>query len=104
MNTASSTTAASLRLHLVPAGRRLDFDTAPGQYAYVYRRCQNQSWQCVAHNACSPFLDQAPLAPEAAPEYVVRYRDAAGTPVADTSVVRADPAKLPGSPSWFALN
>ncbi|KUG08375.1 hypothetical protein ASU33_09395 [Solirubrum puertoriconensis] len=90
-------------MHLVPAGRRLDFDTSPGSYAYVYRRCRNQQWQCVAQNACSPYLDQAVLEPSAAPEYMVYYRNADGTTTAETTVVRADPAGMPISPSWINL-
>ncbi|WP_162910470.1 hypothetical protein [Hymenobacter oligotrophus] len=92
-----------MHLHLVPAGRRLDFEITPGNYAYVYRRCRNQQWQCVAQNACSPYLDKAPIDPQAAPEYVVRYRNAAGTVTAATPVVRADPAGLPGGPNWTNL-
>ncbi|MBX0289065.1 hypothetical protein K3G63_01370 [Hymenobacter sp. HSC-4F20] len=94
---------SSLQLHLVPAGRRLDFITASGSFAYVYRRCCPQDWQCVANNARSPFLDTSHLAPEAAPEYLILFRDAAGTTVGATSVVQAHPSGLPARPSWISL-
>ncbi|UYZ59542.1 hypothetical protein [Hymenobacter latericus] len=95
--------ASAIQLHLVPAGRRLDFNVSPGNYAYVYRRCRNQEWQCVAHNACSPYLDKAPIEPSAAPEYMVHYRNADGTVTAATDVVRADPAGMPRTTSWINL-
>ncbi|OON66458.1 hypothetical protein [Hymenobacter sp. CRA2] len=85
--------SAAVQLHLVPAGRRLDFPVAPGQYAYVFRRAPHEPWQCVAHNACSPYLDRSPA--NGVIEYMVHYRDAAGTLVTTTAVVRANPALLP---------
>lgn len=97
------TSTLPLQLHLVPAGRRLDFTTTMGRFAYVYRRCQHQGRQCVARNACSPFLDTATLEPEAAPEYFIRYRDASGATLGATSVVRADPVGFPAWPNWVRL-
>ncbi|UYZ63691.1 hypothetical protein [Hymenobacter weizhouensis] len=96
-------TQAPLQLYLVPAGRRLDFTTPPGQYAYVYRRLPQQAWQCIAQNACSPFLDRTALPMGAVPEYQVRYRNAAGTIVALSTPVQAIPASLPASPNWTSL-
>ncbi|GGG57682.1 hypothetical protein [Hymenobacter glacieicola] len=97
------TSTLLLQLHLVPAGRRLDFPTTTSSFAYVYRRCQHHGWQCVARNACSPFLDTTSLEPEAAPEYVIRYRDASGATLGVTSVVQAHPAGLPARPNWVSL-
>jgi hypothetical protein len=95
--------SASLQLHLVPAGRRLDFSTAPGQFAYVYRRSRNEQWQCVAKNACSPYLDRTPSTPGATHEYMVQYMDATGAVINKTPIVRAAPALMPATPSWINL-
>lgn len=103
MNTRTSALTAPLQLHLVPAGRRLDFTTANGCFAYVYRRCRAQGWQCVANNARSPYLDTTHLDSEAAPEYLIRFRDAAGAIVGATGVVQAHPIGLPARPSWISL-
>jgi hypothetical protein len=92
-----------LQLHLVPAGRRLDFEAPAGHYAYIYRRCQGQEWECVAQNARSPFLDLSPLDAKAVPEYMVRYRNANGATTANSSVVCADPAQLPCGISWISV-
>jgi hypothetical protein len=93
-----------LQLHLVPAGRRLDFATAPGQYAYVYRRNQQEpEWLCVAHNACSPFFDRSLQPGEDTVEYCVDYRDADGAITARTHVVQAAPARLPARIGWLNL-
>ncbi len=82
-----SAPTARLRLHHVPAGRRLDFDKAPGQYAYLYRRSCSLPWQCIAYNARSPHLDQWPLPPGDHAEYVVYYYDAAGQLTGHTAAV-----------------
>lgn len=92
-----------LQLHLVPAGRRLEFTTDAGCVAFVYRRCQQEDWQCVARNAHSPFLDTTVLAPGAAPQYVVRYHNAAGQPLATTAVVQSHPVAMPARTSWINL-
>ncbi|UOQ77691.1 hypothetical protein MUN84_03175 [Hymenobacter sp. 5516J-16] len=97
------TSTFPLHLHLVPAGRRLDFTIKAGSFAYVYRRQANQEWKCVARNACSPFLDTSVLEPEAAPEYVIRYRDASGATLGVTSVVQAHPVGFPARPNWVSL-
>ncbi|TGD79670.1 hypothetical protein [Hymenobacter wooponensis] len=94
---------ATLHLHLVPAGRRLDFPTPAGQFAYVYRRGRNQSWQCVARNACSPYLDRTSNLSATTHEYMVQYLDTNGEVIQKTSIVRAAPAGLPVSPSWISL-
>lgn len=103
MLTRTNSPAAALQLHLVPAGRRLDFATIPGQFADVYRRNRSQSWQCVAQNACSPFLDLGPLTPGDTPEYRVHYRDTQGSVTAVTPVVQAHPGSLPAVTSWINL-
>ena len=96
--------AAPLQLHLVPAGRRLDFSTAPGQYAYIYRRSKQQhDWQCVAHNACSPYFDRGHQPGADTLEYCIHYRDANGTVTARTPVVQAAPARLPARIGWLNL-
>jgi hypothetical protein len=82
---------AALQLHVVPAGRRLDFSLLPGRFAYVYRRSRGQQWECVARNACSPYLDYTPILPETSCEYVVQYRDAQGTVASQTPIVRVAP-------------
>ena len=97
------TPPATLELPLVPAGRRLDFPTSPGQFAYVYRRGRNQSWQCVARNACSAYLDRTPNQAGTTHEYMVRYVDTTGHVIHTTPIVRAAPAGLPASPSWISL-
>ena len=94
---------ATLQLHLVPAGRRLDFSISPGQFAYVYRRGRGQQWECVARNACSPHLDRMPVSPDATYEYLVQYRDASGLVTSKTPIVRVAPAMLPASPSLVSL-
>jgi hypothetical protein len=86
---------AALQLHIVPAGRRLDFDSVPSCFAYVYRRQHQQDWQCVARNACSPFFDRTPIAKDSQPEYVVCYCDAAGTIKAATSIAAVPAAATP---------
>lgn len=93
----------ALQLHLVPAGRRLDFDIPAGHFAYVYRRLPRQAWQCIAHNACSPLLDRHPLPAGVAPEYQVRFRNAAGELVSSSAVVQAAPAGRPASPAWTSM-
>jgi hypothetical protein len=103
MLTLSTSSAETLQLHLVPAGRRLDFASIPGQFADVYRRSRNQSWQCVAQNACSPFLDRVPLTPGDTPEYRVHYRDSKGFVTATTPSVQAHPLSLPAVTSWLNL-
>jgi hypothetical protein len=95
--------SAILELHLVPAGRRLDFPTPLGQFAYVYRRGRNQAWECVARNACSPYLDRTVFSSDVTHEYRVQYRNTLGRVVSTTPVVRAAPAMLPASPSWISL-
>ena len=95
--------SATLHLHLVPAGRRLDFPTPEGQFAYVYRRGRNQSWQCVARNACSPYLDRSSNQSGTTYEYMVQYLDTAGDVIHKTPIVRAAPSGLPASPSWISL-
>ncbi|GAB2794066.1 hypothetical protein HNQ93_003828 [Hymenobacter luteus] len=92
-----------LQLHLVPAGRRLEFTTKAGCFAFVYRRCQQEDWQCVACNARSPFLDMAVLPPGAAPQYVVRYHNAAGAPLGATAMVQSHPVAMPVRTSWINL-
>ncbi|GGF26844.1 hypothetical protein [Hymenobacter cavernae] len=78
-----------LKLHHVPAGRRLDFTTQPGRFAYVYRRRDYQEWQCVARNACSPYLDVTFIPADTLTEYVVCYCDAGGNITATTPIVHA---------------
>ncbi|RPD47852.1 hypothetical protein DNI29_10470 [Hymenobacter sediminis] len=97
------TSTSSLQLHLVPAGRRLDFTPAPGCFAYVYRRCQLEGWQCIAQNARSPFLDTSALPLGTAPEYVVQYQNGAGALMGATPIVQAHPLALPVGPSWVSL-
>lgn len=82
----------TLQLYAVPAGRRLDFSLLPGHFAYVYRRSRGRQWECVARNACSPYLDYTATSPETRYEYVVQYRDAHGTVASQTPIVRATPA------------
>lgn len=103
MFTFSQSPAETLQLHLVPAGHRLDFSTVPGYYADVYRRSRNQPWQCVARNACSPFLDRVPLMPGDTPEYRVHYRDTTGSVTSITPAVQAHPLSLPPATSWLNL-
>lgn len=98
-----STLSASLRLHLVPAGRRLDFAQEPGQYAYVYRRCHYCPWECIARNARSPFIDPGVLPVGAPAEYVVLYQDAAGHVTAATAIVAVTMAQLPTATSVLQL-
>jgi hypothetical protein len=97
MLTPTYQSSAALQLHLVPAGRRLDFEILPGYFAYVYRRHNQKAWQCVARNACSPYFDHSAAPAHAQPEYVVCYCDAAGTIKAATSIVAAPPANFPVS-------
>ncbi|MCC3160628.1 hypothetical protein LJ737_25545 [Hymenobacter sp. 15J16-1T3B] len=99
----TSTLSSSLRLHMVPAGRRLDFAQVPGHYAYVYRRSRYAPWECIAHNARSPFVDSAPLPVGAPTEYVVVYQDAAGHVTAATSIVPALSAQLPPTTCLLGL-
>lgn len=77
-----------LQLHHVPAGCRLDFTVMPDCYAQVYRRCQFQGWECVARNACSPFIDRASMPVGAAVEYVVLYHNAQGGVTGATAIVQ----------------
>lgn len=98
-----STLSASLQLHLVPAGRRLDFTMPPGHYAYVYRRCHYCAWECIARNARSPFIDHSHLPVGAPAEYVVLYHDAAGSVTAATAIVAATTAQLPTPTSVLRL-
>ena len=79
----------TLKLHQVPAGRRLDFITTPGRFAYVYRRQDYQQWQCVARNACSPYFDSAAVPAGIVLEYVVCYCDAGGDITATSPIVQA---------------
>ncbi|HEX8426889.1 hypothetical protein [Hymenobacter sp.] len=90
--------SASLQLHLVPAGRRLDFDMVPSCFAYVYRRQHQHAWQCVARNACSPYFDRSSLSDDSQPEYVVCYCDAAGTIKAATSIAATPPVAATPAP------
>lgn len=98
-----STLSTFLQLHLVPAGRRLDFTQAPGHYACVYRRCHYCPWECIAHNASSPFIDHSLLPLGAPTEYVVVYHDAAGHVTAATAIVAATAAQLPAATSVLRL-
>jgi hypothetical protein len=82
---------ATLQLHVVPAGRRLDFSLLPGHFAYVYRRSRGRQWECVARNAHSPYLDYMPTSPDTSYEYVVQYRDAQSSVVSQTPIVRVTP-------------
>ena len=95
MFTPTQAPSAALHLHLVPAGRRLDFEGVPGCFAYVYRRQHQQAWQCVARNACSPYFDRSPVTRDAQPEYVVCYCDAAGNIKAATAIAATPPATTP---------
>ncbi|GAB3835959.1 hypothetical protein GCM10028821_33550 [Hymenobacter jeollabukensis] len=88
---------------MVPAGRRLDFAQLPGHYAYVYRRDRNGPWECIAHNASSPFIDRTPLPPGAPTEYQLIYHDATGRDTAATGIVQALPAQLPPATSLLGL-
>lgn len=76
---------------------------APGQFAYVYRRSRGQQWHCVARNACSPYLDPTPAAPDTSDEYVVHYRDASGLVVGRTPIVHVAPMMLPASSTRVGL-
>jgi hypothetical protein len=82
-----------LHLHLVPAGRRLDFARRPGSYAHVYRRHDYADWQCIARNACSPFIDPSPLPPGTPTEYVVLYYCPGGQVTAATPIVPVGPQR-----------
>lgn len=97
------TSTSSLQLHLVPAGRRLDFTPVSGCFAYVYRRCQQEGWQCIARNACSPFLDTDILPLGTAPEYVIQYQNKAGALAGASPIVQAHPVAMPAGPSWVNL-
>ncbi|GAB3226205.1 hypothetical protein GCM10027346_08300 [Hymenobacter seoulensis] len=88
--------SVALQLHEVPAGRRLDFDTPRGLFAYLYRRYGQQPWQCIARNACSPHIDHTPLPSYTIPEYVVCYCDAAGDIKAATRIASAAFSEVPG--------
>ncbi|MCA8829512.1 hypothetical protein [Hymenobacter pini] len=88
----SSSSITQLLLHRIPAGNRLDFSPQPGLFAYVYRRHGLQCWQCVAHNACSPFIDRMPPASNEPLEYVVCFCDAQGSIRAATALAQADQA------------
>ncbi|WP_139920863.1 hypothetical protein [Hymenobacter sp. DG01] len=88
MNTPTATTI-DLQLHLVPAGCRLDFARLSGRFAYVYRRQANQTWKCIAHNACSPHLDRTVPTTGSVIEYMVCYCDAAGNITDSTPIVQA---------------
>ena len=98
------TPSAELRLHLVPAGCRLDFARIPGRFAYVYRRQHHRAWECIAHNACSPHLDRTPPS-SANLEYVVCYCDAAGNITDATQVAQTQvhSAVLPATPALLSL-
>ncbi|QIX61728.1 hypothetical protein HER32_11285 [Hymenobacter sp. BT18] len=89
-------------LYLVPAGRRLDFPTPSGHYADVYRRIGNQPWECVAHHACSPYLDRPPLDTNA--EYYIQYRDAQNGLVSCSTVVTSAPEGIPTRTCWLRLS
>lgn len=104
MLVAATPRSFSLHLHHVPAGCRLDFPPLPGCFAYVYRRCRQRAWQCVAHNACSPHIDRFAPPLDAQPEYVVCYCDAAGTIVAATPIAQTHPHSLPAPQSWMQLS
>ncbi|RAK70578.1 hypothetical protein [Hymenobacter edaphi] len=99
----TSTLSSSLQLHIVPAGRRLDFAQVPGHYAYIYRRSRSAPWECIAHNARSPFIDRCPLPPGALTEYVLVYHDAAGRVTAATGILQAMPAQLPPAASLLEV-
>ncbi|SNR61151.1 hypothetical protein [Hymenobacter mucosus] len=92
-----------LHLHLLPVGRRLDFSVRAGLFADIYRRCNQGNWQCLAYNAHSPFVDHAPLAPDALPEYRIRYRNALGQLTATSPIQQVHPVGLPAGPSWISL-
>ncbi|MBG8553126.1 hypothetical protein [Hymenobacter guriensis] len=89
-------------LYLVPAGHRLDFPTPPGYYADVYRQLGAQTWECIAHHACSPFLDRTALGSN--PSYYVQYRDKLGALAGRTALVRTAPEALPSNPCWLRLS
>ncbi|WP_324677507.1 hypothetical protein [Hymenobacter sp. GOD-10R] len=83
-----STFTPTLQLHQVPAGRRLDFSTQPGRFAYVYRRSDYGGWQCIARNACSPSFDNSFAAAGSVVEYMVCHCDASGNITATTPIVQ----------------
>ncbi|SHL03264.1 hypothetical protein [Hymenobacter psychrotolerans] len=99
-----SSALTELRLHLVPAGCRLDFPRLPRQFAYIYRRHHNLAWECIAHNACSPHLDRNPPT-GALVEYKVCYCDAAGTITASSPVVQIQthPTGMPTNSTLLGL-
>jgi hypothetical protein len=90
-----STFTPTLQFHQVPAGRRLDFSTQPGRFAYVYRRSTYGGWQCIARNACSPYLDASFAPAGSLVEYMVCHCDASGNITATTPIVQAQLAGAP---------
>jgi hypothetical protein len=89
MLTFSSSTAAPLRLQKLPTGQQLEFIIPADRFAYVYRRTQQEPWRCVARNACSPYIDSAPVFNGSKPEYLVCFCDSAGIIMAATPIVQA---------------
>lgn len=102
--TMPSTAPTDLRLHLVPAGCRLDFPRLPRQFAYIYRRHHNLAWKCIARNACSPHLDRNPPTGTTL-DYKVCYCDTAGTVTATSAVVQIQvhPLVVPTGSTLFGL-
>ena len=90
-----STFVPTLQLHQVPAGRRLDFNTQPSRFAYVYRRHGYTEWQCVARNACSPHLDSTFVPAGSSVEYMVCHCDAGGNITAVSPIVQVQLAGAP---------
>lgn len=76
-------------LNLEPAGRHLAFSKDLLEVAHVFRRVGGEasSWQRVAVNARSPYLDTDVFAPGTRLEYYVQHETQQGEPEVRSHVV-----------------
>ncbi|RYU84803.1 hypothetical protein [Hymenobacter persicinus] len=79
---------AKIDLTLEPAGRHLAFSKDLLEVAHVFRRVgEASSWQRVAVNARSPYLDTDAFVPGTLLEYYVQHETQQGEPEARSHVV-----------------
>ncbi|GAB2845075.1 hypothetical protein [Hymenobacter ruber] len=80
---------AKIDLTLTPTGRHLAFSKEMLEVAHVFRRVggETSSWQRVAVNARSPYLDADTFAPGTLLEYYVQHETQQGEPEARSHVV-----------------
>ncbi|MBO0360520.1 hypothetical protein J0X19_21340 [Hymenobacter sp. BT186] len=80
---------AKIDLTLEPTGRHIAFSKDLLEVAHVFRRVGGEvsSWQRVAVNARSPFLDTDSFAPGTLLEYYVQHETQQGEPEARSHVV-----------------